>query len=168
MKTAVKSPESAVYRRGLGVFLTETPLTAAPKHFFRPLFPRNPHFPALQSSPPTSPRLRRSGRLRQAGRSDPTAISGASRQQQIPSSNHLLRAIQPRIFRDTGNHSTKPRKAGNCRTHSRTAAGQTARCRYRDRPRSRVFSGQALHRNIFPCFASSFRLPMTCLCPAAG
>ena len=51
MKTAVKSPESADYRRGLGIFLTETPLTAAPKHFFRPLFPRNPHFPALRSGP---------------------------------------------------------------------------------------------------------------------
>jgi hypothetical protein len=56
MKTAVKSPESAVYRRGLGIFLTETPPTDTPtcppkprrrrKHFFRPLFPRNPHFPA--------------------------------------------------------------------------------------------------------------------------
>jgi hypothetical protein len=46
MKTAVKSPESAVYRRGLGIFLAETPLTEAPKHLFRPLFPRNPHFPA--------------------------------------------------------------------------------------------------------------------------
>ncbi len=43
MKTAVKSPESAVYWRGLGIFLTETPLAAAPKHFFRP------HFPVLRS-----------------------------------------------------------------------------------------------------------------------
>jgi hypothetical protein len=39
MKTAVKSPESAVYRRGLGIFLAETPLTEAPKHLFRPLSP---------------------------------------------------------------------------------------------------------------------------------
>jgi hypothetical protein len=66
MKTAVKSSESAVYRRGLGIFLIETPLTAAPKHLFRPLFPRNPHFPAL--------------------RSVPMAVSEGSRQKQIPSS----------------------------------------------------------------------------------
>lgn len=46
MKTAVKSPESADYRRGLGIFLTETPPTDTPKHLFRPLFPRNPLFPA--------------------------------------------------------------------------------------------------------------------------
>ncbi len=45
-----------------------------------------PHFPALQSSPPTSPRLRRSRRLLPAGRSSPTAVSGASHQKQIPSS----------------------------------------------------------------------------------
>ncbi len=55
-----------VYRRGLGIFLTETPLPEAPKHFFRPLFPRTPLFPAL--------------------RSDPMALSGASRRKQIPSS----------------------------------------------------------------------------------
>jgi len=36
----------------------------------------SPHFPALQSSP----------RLRQAGRSDPLALSGVSRRKQIPSS----------------------------------------------------------------------------------
>jgi hypothetical protein len=65
MKTAVKSSESAVYRRGLGIFLIETPLTAAQKHLFRPLFPRNPHFPAL--------------------RSDPMAVSKTSRKKQIPS-----------------------------------------------------------------------------------
>jgi hypothetical protein len=46
MKTAVKSPAPTDYRRGLGFFLTETPPTGAPKHLFRPLFPRNPHFPA--------------------------------------------------------------------------------------------------------------------------
>ena len=46
MKTAVKSPESADYRRGPGIFVTETPTTEAPKHFFRSLFPRNPLFPA--------------------------------------------------------------------------------------------------------------------------
>jgi hypothetical protein len=67
MKTAVKSSESAVYRRGLGIFLIETPLTAAQKHLFRPLFPRNPHFPAL--------------------RSVPMAVSEGSRQKQIPSNN---------------------------------------------------------------------------------
>ena len=50
MKTAVKSPESTDCRCELGIFLTETPSTEAPKHFFRPLFPRNPHFPALRSS----------------------------------------------------------------------------------------------------------------------
>ena len=66
MKTAVKSPESAGYRHGLGMFLTETPLAAAPKHFFRLLFPRNHHFPAL--------------------RSVSLALSGASRRKQIPSS----------------------------------------------------------------------------------
>ena len=64
MKTAVKSPESAVYRRGLGIFLTETPPPDTPKHLFRPLFPRNPHFPAL--------------------RSGPLALSGASRKKQSP------------------------------------------------------------------------------------
>jgi predicted outer membrane repeat protein len=67
MKTAVKSPESSDYRCGLRLFLTETPLPEAPKHLFRPLFPRNPHFPAL--------------------RSVPMALSGASRRKQIPSSN---------------------------------------------------------------------------------
>jgi hypothetical protein len=76
MKTAVKSPESAVSRRGLGIFLTETPRTDTPtcppkprrrrKHLFRPLFPRNPHFPAL--------------------RCGPLALSGASRTKQITSS----------------------------------------------------------------------------------
>lgn len=45
MKIAVKSPEPAVYRRGLGIFLTETPPTDTPKHLFRPLLPRNPLFP---------------------------------------------------------------------------------------------------------------------------
>jgi hypothetical protein len=70
MKTAVKSSESAVYRRGLGIFLIETPLTAAPKHLFRPLFPRNPHFPAL--------------------RSVPMAVSEGSRQKQIPSNEKKL------------------------------------------------------------------------------
>jgi hypothetical protein len=69
MKTAVNSPESAVYRRGLGIFLTETPLTAAPKHLFGPLFPRNPHFPALWS--------------------DPMAVSKTSRRKQIPSSRGI-------------------------------------------------------------------------------
>jgi hypothetical protein len=63
----------------LGIFLTETPSSEAPKHFFRPLFPRNPHFPALQSTP----------KLRQAGRSDPMALSGASRRKQIPSSHNF-------------------------------------------------------------------------------
>ncbi|MCX6866287.1 MAG: hypothetical protein NTV46_08745, partial [Verrucomicrobia bacterium] len=43
MKTAVKSPESADCRCEPGIFLTETPSTEAPEHFFRPLFPRNPH-----------------------------------------------------------------------------------------------------------------------------
>jgi hypothetical protein len=48
MKTAVKSPESAFYRRGLGVLLTETPPTDAPKHLFCPLFPPPPvRSPAL-------------------------------------------------------------------------------------------------------------------------
>ena len=60
MKTAVKSPESAVYRSGLGIFLPDTP-----QHFFRPLFHCNPLSPAL--------------------RSDPLALSGASRTKQIPS-----------------------------------------------------------------------------------
>jgi hypothetical protein len=49
IETAVKSPESAVCRRGLGILLTETPPTDAPKHLFRPLFPRNPFFPCLRS-----------------------------------------------------------------------------------------------------------------------
>ena len=70
MKTAVKSPESAVYRRGLGIFLTETPPPDAPKHLFRPLFPHNPHFPARWS--------------------DPMALSGASRRKQITSSRRSL------------------------------------------------------------------------------
>ena len=49
MEIGVKFSESADYRRGLGFFLTETPSTAAPKHLFRPLFPRNPLFPRLRS-----------------------------------------------------------------------------------------------------------------------
>jgi hypothetical protein len=39
MNTAVKSSESADYRRGLGFFLFEIPSTDAPKHLFRPLPP---------------------------------------------------------------------------------------------------------------------------------
>ncbi|MGL4399497.1 MAG: hypothetical protein ACRCXD_06490, partial [Luteolibacter sp.] len=73
MKTAVKSPESAVYRRGLGIFLTNTPPTDTPKHLFRPLFPRNPHFPAL--------------------RPDPLALSGASRRKQTPSSKVMVESL---------------------------------------------------------------------------
>ena len=49
MDAAVKFPESADYLRGLGFFHTETPSTDAPKHLFRPLFPRNPLFPRLRS-----------------------------------------------------------------------------------------------------------------------
>ena len=89
MKTAVKSPESADYRRGPGIFLTETPLTAAPtcppkprrrrKHFFRPLFPRNPHFPALRSD---SMALSGDSRRKQT----PSSLSGDSRRKQTPSS----------------------------------------------------------------------------------
>jgi hypothetical protein len=48
VKTAVKSPESAVYRRGLGIFLTETPPTDTPRHRDTssvPHFPRTPPFP---------------------------------------------------------------------------------------------------------------------------
>ena len=44
-----------------------------------------PLFPALESSPPTSARLRRSRRLLRAGRSSPTADSGASREKHISS-----------------------------------------------------------------------------------
>jgi hypothetical protein len=77
MKTAVKSPEQAVYRRGLGIFLTETPSTDRPKHLFRPLFPRNPHFPAL--------------------RSDSMALSGASRQKQIPKKRNPELPLSPVI-----------------------------------------------------------------------
>ena len=77
MKTAVKSPESSDYRCGLRLFLTETPLTAAPKHLFGPLFPRNPHFPALWS--------------------DPMAVSKTSRRKQIPCSQSSLYRF-PRIF----------------------------------------------------------------------
>gem|GEM_PF-2604225 len=50
VQTVVTSSESADYRRGLGFFLTETPPTDAPKHLFRPPFPRNPHFLALRST----------------------------------------------------------------------------------------------------------------------
>ena len=46
MNAAVNSAETAYYRRELGIFLTETPPTDAPKHPFRPLSPRNPFFPA--------------------------------------------------------------------------------------------------------------------------
>ena len=66
MKTAVKAPESSDYRCGLRFFLAETPSTDRPEHFFRPLFPRTPLFPAL--------------------RSDPRAVSEASRRKQTPSS----------------------------------------------------------------------------------
>ena len=67
MNLAVKSSESSDYRCGLGIFVAETPSTDRPKHLFRPLSPRNPHFPAL--------------------RSGPLALSGASRTKQIPSSH---------------------------------------------------------------------------------
>ncbi len=70
MKVAVKSPKLAVYRCGLGIFLTETP----------PPFPRNPLFPAL--------------------RSDPMALSGTYIRKQIPSSpppaiNHRKKHVAP-------------------------------------------------------------------------
>jgi hypothetical protein len=92
MKTAVKSPESADYRRGLGIFLTETPPTDTPKHLFRPPFPRNPHFPALRSG---------LGR-RSAAKTPPPALSGASRRKQSPSS-HLLGLDHERLtFRYQG------------------------------------------------------------------
>ena len=68
-------PHNARSWRGPGPFLTETPPTDSPKHLFRPLFPRNPLFPAL--------------------RSGPTTVSEASRQKQIPSSNR-------KILRSTG------------------------------------------------------------------
>jgi hypothetical protein len=61
----------------LGNFPTETPASEAPKHFARPLFPRNPLFPAL--------------------RSGPMAGSGASRRKQIPSSTL---AVEPRPLPD--------------------------------------------------------------------
>jgi hypothetical protein len=66
MKIDVKFTESAAYRRGLGIFLTETPLPEAPEHFFRPLFARTPYFTALWS--------------------DLMAVSKTSRRKQIPSS----------------------------------------------------------------------------------
>jgi hypothetical protein len=53
----------------MGTFLSETPATNAQKHLFRP---RTPLFPALLSAP--------------------TAVSGASRQKQIPSSSKFLAA----------------------------------------------------------------------------
>ena len=65
-----KSPNLAKSRRGLELSITETSPIDAPKHLFRPLLPRNPHFPAL--------------------RSGPTAVSGASRQKQIPSSLFIV------------------------------------------------------------------------------
>ncbi len=49
METAMKFPYTAHSRRGQGLFLTETPPTASPKHLFHPLFPRNPLFPRLRS-----------------------------------------------------------------------------------------------------------------------
>jgi len=74
----VPAPTGGFSYRNTAHWLTETPLP--------PPLPRTPHFPAFQSSPPTSPRLRRSRRLLTAGRSSPTAVSGATRQKQIPSS----------------------------------------------------------------------------------
>jgi hypothetical protein len=43
---ALKSPNHATFRREPGIFRAETPPTGAPKHRYRPLFPRNPLFPA--------------------------------------------------------------------------------------------------------------------------
>jgi hypothetical protein len=57
-----------------------------------PVAAANPHFPFLQSSPPTLLKLRRPRRLRQAGRSDPMALSGASRRKQI--TNARLRRVK--------------------------------------------------------------------------
>jgi hypothetical protein len=54
---------SAVYQRGLGIFLTETPPPDTPQHLFHALFP--------------------------ALRSDPLALSGASHRKQSPSSNFI-------------------------------------------------------------------------------
>jgi hypothetical protein len=67
MRIPLKSLNHATFRRGPGVFRAETPPAGEPKHLFRRLYPRNLHFPSL--------------------RSDPMALSGASRREQIPSSD---------------------------------------------------------------------------------
>jgi hypothetical protein len=77
-----KPPNLAKSRQGLELFLTETPLTEAPKYFFRPLFPRNPHFP-----------VRRSG---------PMALSGASRRKQSPAMSAGPIITQPGDGPDVG------------------------------------------------------------------
>ena len=49
MEVTRKSPNHATFRREPGIFRAETSRTDRPIHIFRPLFPRNPHFPALRS-----------------------------------------------------------------------------------------------------------------------
>jgi len=46
MNSDSKFPNIARSRRKSTIFRAETPPTAAPEHLSRPLFPRNPHFPA--------------------------------------------------------------------------------------------------------------------------
>ncbi len=49
MNSHSKSPDSVQSRRGLEIFLTETPPRDASKHLFCPLISRNPHFLAIRS-----------------------------------------------------------------------------------------------------------------------
>ena len=69
---------------GLSIFHIEIPLTASLKQLFCPAFPLNTVSHALQSSPPSSPGLRRPSRLRPAVWSSPTVVSASSRQKQNP------------------------------------------------------------------------------------
>ena len=71
-----------------------------------PLETSNPHFPAIQSSPPPTPRLRRSGRLRQAGRSGHPLLQRPSPQKQFPS--NLTTALLKSAAECTPTIDTRP------------------------------------------------------------
>ncbi len=98
-----------------GGFLAKAPSTDAPQHRECPLFPRNPLFPALRSSP--------------------TPASEASRQKQIPSRH---RAVEHRTGRRKSVHRNnglaahgvrrqRPEKPG-CRGNHLVGGGRRRRC----------------------------------------
>jgi len=96
-----KFPNIARSRRKSTIFRAETPPTAAPEHLSRPLFPRNPHFPALRSRPP--------------------ALSTAFIPKQIPSSRRMP-AHNDTILIGGERHKIEETVCFTCRRHRLTSS----------------------------------------------